>query len=68
MKALAATESDFQDFVLNGESAIAEQIVGDAGLRRDRLGIYFDAYRGGCIRNAAAECQSATRQCFRCAK
>lgn len=45
MKALAATESDFQNFVLGGESAIAEQIVGDAGLRRDRLGIYFDAYR-----------------------
>ena len=45
MKALAASESAFQDFVLGRKSGIAEQIIGDENLRRDRLGIYFDAYR-----------------------
>jgi hypothetical protein len=45
MNALAATEADFQGFVLGADSAIVEQIVGDEDFRRRRLGIYFDAYR-----------------------
>lgn len=45
MKSLATSESAFQDFVLDGDVRIAEQIIGDENLRRDRLAIYFDAYR-----------------------
>lgn len=45
MKVLAATESDFQDFVLGRNGRITGQIIGDENLRRVRLRIYFDAYR-----------------------
>ena len=46
MKQLAATEADFQDYVLTGNPAIDGGIDGDGDeFRSSRLAIYRDAYR-----------------------
>lgn len=46
MNALLQTQSEFQRYVLYGESSITGEVAGpDEEFRKTRLGVYYDAYR-----------------------
>lgn len=56
MSALAALQSGFQDYILDGAPAIAGAVLGQQGVTaQERLGIYYRAYR---IRMREALCET----------